>query len=112
MLEFQCPACGAKLRAPDDKRGKKGSCKHCTSEISVPEEARKIPDPAVAEVAQSAPDTVAFPVTRAEVEDLLKMQRLSLQALDQIRRDARAGWGCLLVFLLFMLFGLFMMTID
>ncbi|MCI0705225.1 MAG: hypothetical protein L0241_29550 [Planctomycetia bacterium] len=36
VVEVSCPACGAKLKAPEDRAGKKGKCKKCGNIFRIP----------------------------------------------------------------------------
>src|SRR5271154_7205672 len=57
LMEFQCPACGAKLRAPHMAAGRPGRCTKCQKEFIVPAQFAMDSGPASAAPAPSAAPT-------------------------------------------------------
>jgi predicted RNA-binding Zn-ribbon protein involved in translation (DUF1610 family) len=58
-MQFQCSACGKKVRAPDEAAGRKCRCPHCQAVISVPAvvvEAEEVEQPIVLEEEVPPPD--------------------------------------------------------
>jgi serine/threonine protein kinase len=72
VIQFNCPTCGRKLRAPESAAGKKAKCRGCQSVFEVPISVFKGPDPGppVVEIDDEAPEYQ--PEIDEEVESVRK----------------------------------------
>src|SRR5436305_382303 len=43
MIHFACPTCGTKFSVKDEFAGKKGACKSCKAQMTVPQAAANLP---------------------------------------------------------------------
>ncbi|HSQ57348.1 MAG TPA: hypothetical protein VLM40_16620, partial [Gemmata sp.] len=68
-LHVKCPACGAKLKAPEDRLGKKARCNKCNTSFRIPKD---LPRDAATDAAKSRPGGTALPPL-SDLDDAIPM---------------------------------------